>query len=376
MNNSSFWEAPTSNFDVVIIGAGFLGSWTAYELAKNQHLSIAVIERSSLSRGASTKNAGFACFGSATELLSDIQILGKEKAVEITEKRIQGIDKIRTILGDSSICYDACGGFEIFFENDQIPDNQQIENLNTLLQSQFDDIPFSFLTEEQISALGFSLNVKAIITNPYEGSINPVKTLESLHTLLKSKGVQIYFETEFASYNTENETITMISKGEQTFCKAKRVIYCTNAFTNHPDILPGRGQVFITTVIESLQLRGTFHYDEGYVYLRNVQSQEGNRILIGGGRNKDFATEQTTLFASNPKLLSYLEQILKTIFPQNTSFSIEKTWSGIMGFSTSKLPIVTELNEKEFMGFACNGMGVALTPIISEELASIVADSL
>lgn len=376
MRVQSYWESPSQRFDVVIIGAGFLGSWTAYELSKDTNFSIAVIESSSLSHGASTKNAGFACFGGATELLGDIKLLGKEKSLEITQKRLNGINKIRSILGDSAISFDNCGGYEIFLQNDLNPNESDIQELNGLLQSSLSMQPFSFLTKQQISALGFSHNVQSVIANPLEGSINPVKTLETLHTLAKSQGVQFFFRTQFRDFNAENGTISVVSDGVESAIFTKKVIYCTNAFTKQQDIAPGRGQVLITSVIENLPLRGTFHYDEGYVYFRNVDSNEGRRILIGGGRNKDFTTEESLEFVSNPMIIEYLQQFLSKILPDEIFYTIEQSWTGIMGFSKDKLPIVKEVSANEFVGFACNGMGVALTPIISEELVTLVKFSM
>jgi glycine/D-amino acid oxidase-like deaminating enzyme len=72
------------------------------------------------------------------------------------------------------------------------------------------------------------------------------------------------------------------------------VIYCTNAFSSkflkNENIIPARGQILLTEPIEGLKLKGTFHYDEGFYYFRNL----GNRVLLGGGRNQDFKTEETT----------------------------------------------------------------------------------
>lgn len=376
MRQTSFWESPSTSFDIVIIGGGFLGSWTAYELSKERKLSIAVIESSTLSRGASTNNAGFACFGSASELLSDINFLGEKKSLEITNKRLNGIKKIRSVLGDSAISFDNCGGYEIFFDYDTVPSEDTIQQLNELLQSSLSIHPFRFLSTNEILSQGFSNNVKTAIANPHEGSIHPVKALEALHSLAKYNGVQFFFNTTFQAYNAINSRISVISAGVEDTIITKKVIHCTNAFSHYGDIVPGRGQVLLTSVIESLPFRGTFHYDEGYVYFRNVDSKEGRRILLGGGRNKDFSTEESTAFESNPTIMNYLQDFLSSILPTSTDFSIEKTWTGIMGFSKDKLPIVQQLNNNEFLGFACNGMGVALTPIISEEIAALVKSTI
>jgi gamma-glutamylputrescine oxidase len=53
--------------------------WTAYHLLKDDPKNkIIILERGIFSSGASTKNAGFAIFGSLTEILDDIKTMGKE----------------------------------------------------------------------------------------------------------------------------------------------------------------------------------------------------------------------------------------------------------------------------------------------------------
>jgi glycine/D-amino acid oxidase-like deaminating enzyme len=61
-----------------------------------------------------------------------------------------------------------------------------------------------------------------------------------------------------------------------TSIKADKVIYCTNAFSSkflkNENIIPARGQILLTEPIEGLKLKGTFHYDEGFYYFRNLKS--------------------------------------------------------------------------------------------------------
>jgi len=61
----SYWERKNffENLDFLIIGAGIVGYSTALHLKKNNaNAKILIIERGFLPSGASSKNAGFACF--------------------------------------------------------------------------------------------------------------------------------------------------------------------------------------------------------------------------------------------------------------------------------------------------------------------------
>ncbi len=72
----SYWERDTffSNVDIIIIGSGIVGLSAALCLKKRApKLNIIILERGILPMGASSKNAGFACFGSPGELLEDLK---------------------------------------------------------------------------------------------------------------------------------------------------------------------------------------------------------------------------------------------------------------------------------------------------------------
>ena len=71
----SFWEKQTyiNHTDFLIIGSGIVGLSTAIYLKERfPNKKVTVIERGYLPTGASSKNAGFACIGSPSELLDDL----------------------------------------------------------------------------------------------------------------------------------------------------------------------------------------------------------------------------------------------------------------------------------------------------------------
>ena len=124
----------------------------------------------------------------------------------------------------------------------------------------------------------------------------------------------------------------------------------------------------ITGPIKDLHIKGTFHLDEGYYYFRNID----NRILLGGGRNLDFETEETTQFGETTLVQNKLENLLKTTILPNIDFKITHRWSGIMGVGNQKKPIVKQLSENSYCGIRLGGMGVAIGSLVGKELADLI----
>src|SRR5450755_1605344 len=105
----SIWESESffSKKDIIIIGSGFTGLWSAYYLKKRYpKKSVLILERGIIPSGASSRNAGFACFGSFTELASDTTHLGESEMLELVEMRYKGLEKIQKKFDSSAIGYE------------------------------------------------------------------------------------------------------------------------------------------------------------------------------------------------------------------------------------------------------------------------------
>ena len=88
--NLSFWENSTffAEVDAAIIGSGLVGLNAALTLKSLQpNWKIIVLEKGILPSGASTKNAGFACFGSPSELLDDLEYQSEDTVFDLVQQR-------------------------------------------------------------------------------------------------------------------------------------------------------------------------------------------------------------------------------------------------------------------------------------------------
>ena len=152
----SYWERESFlKYDHIVIGAGITGLSTAIELkCLYPGERVLVLERGFFPTGASTMNAGFACMGSVTELLDDLQTMSEEQVVALFAKRKKGLGILRERLGDERIGYAARGSFELIDDNVKEALNK-LEYLNGLLQ-QVNNCASFRMANEKIATFGFS----------------------------------------------------------------------------------------------------------------------------------------------------------------------------------------------------------------------------
>jgi glycine/D-amino acid oxidase-like deaminating enzyme len=371
---TSYWELSHQqiHYDLIIIGAGFAGAWCALEYLKAKPESkILILERGQIPTGASTRNAGFACIGSATEMLSDIETMGETATFDLAEMRYAGIQKILATVKPEAINYEPCGGYELLHQGEILEKSKdKLDWINSAIARVTGEEAMFTWESGAMENLGIT-GFKAMLKNRCDGAIHSGKLLAELHRIIIAKGATILFGQEITCLEdslcqTKPGKSVQIRTLSQKIFQADQILLCTNAFTHllskESKIIPARGQVFVTKPIPNLKLHGTFHYDEGFYYFRHL----GDRILIGGARNADFATEQTTLLETTELIQKTLEQFLQNHILKDQNFEIEYRWAGVMGFTHSKMPEIFEINSKVHALIACNGMGVALLPIMAE----------
>jgi gamma-glutamylputrescine oxidase len=371
----SVWERESffEHQDVIIIGSGLVGLWSALELKQRQpKLKITILERALIPAGASTRNAGFACFGSPSELLRDTEVFGEDKMWRIVEMRFTGMQKMARVLKDDSIDYEIPGGYEVYDENYHSWNelNEGIQWLNKGLKKITGNNECFVWRDGTLKELGFS-GFGSMIENKLEGYLHSGKLVQALLKRIQGLGVQVFTSYEVKNWKKINGKI-IVNPEEAIHFSADRLLVCTNAFTSSLlpgfNIVPARGQIVLTSPVEGLKMKGAFHYDEGFYYFRDL----GGRILLGGARNKAFEAERTTKMITSDDIQQQLEQFISTHLLPGRQFTIEQRWSGIMGFTDDKEPVVQKISDEVAVAISCNGMGVALAPVIAEKVCEMM----
>lgn len=358
----SYWEKESLlHYDVIILGSGIVGLSAAISIKEQEPgKRVLVLERGLLPTGASTKNAGFACIGSLTEILDDLTVMPPTEVVALVQMRLQGLRQLRHRIGDERMQYRERGSYELIGKAEQ-PALDRLDEVNDLLSGILPGPAFSVSDQH----FGFH-NVPAMVQNHFEGELHTGMMMRSLIDLAMEKGIEI--KTGCHVTKLEDTKVYV----EDFVFHASQVAICTNAFAKQLlpglDVTPGRGQVLITSPVKDLPFKGIFHFHKGYYYFRELNG----RVLFGGGRNLDFAGETTTEIALQARIQQDLEEKLHTLILPGRHFTIEDRWAGIMAFGPTKQPIIAQHGAHTFIAVRMGGMGIAIGSEVGRQLAAMM----
>jgi glycine/D-amino acid oxidase-like deaminating enzyme len=366
----SYWEKQSLlQYDYIIAGSGIVGLSTAISLREAQpRARVLVLERGILPTGASTKNAGFACIGSLTEVLADLRQLSAPEVLALLELRWKGLKALRQRVGDAHMDYRDNGSYELIGAQ-ELPALAEIDRMNALLRPVLGGDAYTL--SGRVADFGFDRGyVKALVKNNFEGELHTGKMMRRLIDIAIGQGVEIKTGCTISRFEETAAGVTVMV-GEVAFA-CRQLAICMNAFARDLvpdlDLQPGRGQVLITDPIPGLPFKGIFHMDEGYYYFRELEG----RVLFGGGRNLDIAGETTTSFDLQPAIHAELENRLRDIILPGFSFNIADRWAGIMAFGQNRQPLIRRHSPKIALGVRMGGMGVAVGTAIGAQLAGIL----
>lgn len=372
----SYWERESlfGKIDVAIIGSGIVGLHAAIALKEaNPRRRVVIVEAGPIPSGASTRNAGFACFGSMTELMDDMTQMSEEAVWDLVRMRWQGLAALRKGLGEENIGYEHRGGFELFRTEDQPvyeACQEKIAYFNQCLKEVIGEKKVFVASRERLASTRFG-GINNLIHNTAEGQIHTGKMMYSLLQKAKKLEVEVFNGLKI-NYLTSDGSSVKLQTEEGWELSVSRAIVATNGFSRRLlpelELKPARNQVWLTEPIPNLAWQGCYHYDRGYVYFRNI----GSRVLIGGGRNLAPEVETTDQFGHTTVIGDALKRLLDEVVLPGYSWQLDQKWSGIMGVGAEKKPIIRHHSDRVVLAVRLGGMGVAIGSWVGQEAARLL----
>lgn len=355
----SFWEREEwlKSPDLFIVGAGIVGASVAlFYKEKYPDHDVVVADRGYAPYGASTRNAGFACIGSISEHLADIKKAGEETVFNRIERRWNGLKLLRKTISDENMDYIHTGGYEIFTDEKKFKQSSdQIDRINQILENRL-------ALENVYSATKYQ--GYPVIKNRVEGAINSGRMMRHLHEMLSKAGVRIWWNCPVTSVKSNRAVLN-----DSFEITPKKMVLAVNGFISklaEIPVKPARGFIFITQPVKNFEWKGIFHYNEGYVYFRDL----GDRLLLGGGRDQSMDEETTDQFGTNQTIKNYLINFAENVLRIPSDFEIDMEWSGIMGMTENKEPIIKEVEPNVWAAAGLSGMGIAIGMQVAQDVVS------
>jgi glycine/D-amino acid oxidase-like deaminating enzyme len=384
----SYWEARTwlEDLDLLVVGAGIVGMSAALHTRQlHPEARIAVVDRSPFSDGGTTRNAGFACFGSPEELAADRASIGDAAAADLVRRRLEGLTLLRSLLGDDQIRYAPTGSYSLLRPGTPPPD---LTDLNAWLAPVTGRPDTFFPTPPAPPPPGIAPHLAhGAVFSPLEGHLDTGRLVARFRSLLHTAGIPLLHGLSASSIRAHHDrpTLTLTpnsnsnsnsnpnsnSNSNSNSISPRNLLIATNAFAAQLlpdlDVRPVPNRVLVTAPIPGLDLRGTFHMDAGYVYFRELDG----RVLIGGGRHFPEAAGDEAGDAVRARLLRELGEWV----PAARGVGVDYDWTGLLGIGSDRTPIVTtvpHIATGVIVAVRMGGMGVAIGAGVGMEAAGLV----
>jgi glycine/D-amino acid oxidase-like deaminating enzyme len=357
--------------DIVIVGGGFTGLSSAYNIHKRfPNKKIIILEGACCGYGASGRNGGF-CI--ATSLL-DWKQKNPERRKKDWEVSSFGIDQIKMVISDHGIeCdFDENGMLEVALDEKQ---TQVLEEYQTELNSF--GLASTMLTGKALENEIKSPLFVAGLRIPYGATLNPAKLARGMKKVVEKLGVEV----------RERTVVTRITPGkinhidtELGDIQAPILVIALNAFAHKlgffkDRVFPVSVHQIVTAPLNNAQWDSIGWKnrpglsDMRALYSYSIPTTDG-RILMGGSDFVYYDNDQIS--SGNDKTVT--RKIMKNLFeffPQLGGLQIEHTWGGTTAYTLGRIPSVGVMGDTKNIYY---GLGFSEGVPSTQTAGRIIAD--
>lgn len=366
--------------DVVIVGGGFTGLWTALRLKqKAQNLSVVVLEGGLCGSGASGKNGG-KVHGYWSGLGTLVANFGETKALEIARLGTLAQDRIRDLATKS--------GHDVWWREGgnlrAITTARQEAKAKAALATALRlGVPQSV---QAVSAAEMATKVaspafKSGLYLPEGATVHPARLARALREACLKAGVLVYENSPMLRYD-EGSPNRVVHKTGEIHCR-KLVLATNTALSGHKQVASHLALfssfAIMTQSVEDIAEKLGWRGNEGLADLRMFvhyfRKAGSERLLMGSGSGPIAygAHWQSPLLTEDQAAADRAVGAIRRFFPQLAEVAISKSWGGGIDMSPDRLPFfVPSPSGNVFIGAGFSGHGVNATCIAGECLSGLV----
>ena len=365
--------------DIVIVGAGFTGLWTANFLKTlDPAREVIVVEQETAAYGASGRNAGMmgetldhshslaiAHFGGAEARL--LARLGRENTdglVRFLEER--GIDCDLERTGEIHVAL--------------LP--SQVEELTEAAESaaRLGLTHYRVLDAREVRAELRCERFQGGLLNPHCGMLNPVKLAEGLKREAGRRGVRFYERTRVSAIDASGAGVRLRAPGGEV--GARKMILATNAYTHQifPRLkhwfIPLYDYILVSEPLTAEQMgrigwRGRQGFTDVRSFFKYYRLTADNRILFGTSEAAYYRGNRVDASCDHSdRHYAELRESFRRHFPALAEVEFPYAWGGPICSTTRFTPFFGSARRGRVLyGLGYTGHGIAFTHLAGQILA-------
>ena len=368
--------------DVAIVGGGFTGLSTAYELKRaHPELDIVVLERGVAGHGASGRNGGFSMPLFGWDLLDTAKQRGEEEAGHVYRMMYNAVDHLRDIIKRENISCDAEYTGYIMLATCASRERRMRKELEVAHRLGFEH---EWIEGDTLDTYIRSDAFRAGLFDPKPFVVNPAKLARGLKDTIEKLGVRIYEQTPLVQL-TEGVLNTLRTPGGTV--SAKRVMLALNGYGTalgfqNSTILPVHTYIVLTEPLSDAELASTgwgkhrASLETARNLIHDFRLTVDNRIAFGG---EDADLYYGGAFRDHDtKIYEALESTFRRFFPTLDRVNMTHRWGGTLGVAIDMFPTFGVTGERQTIFYASGyaGHGVSLANYAGRMMAPEILNSL
>lgn len=390
-DNRSMWAATSSPpepspplrgdvlADVVIIGGGFTGVSTAWQLSRRfPERSIVLLEARRIGNGASGRNGGM-----ALNWVNGVESHDRERALRVYNATRLGMDLIDEMIREN--------GLSVRFRRDgcleSYTDAARAEHAHAKAEKlQSWGIPTVWLGGGELRDRVDASGVVGAVLDPTAGQLHGLDLLYGMVPVLQGRGVRIF---EGSPVRRIDEGAVHVVHTDAGTVKAPVLVLATNGYTAklgyfRSGLLPLHSHVLATEPRSpaewaALGWRGVAGFTDDLDRIAYASMTPDGRLLFGGGGNLAYSYlygGRTAWDREPTAQYEFIHSILRRYFPRAADVPIAHRWTGTLGTTMHRVCSmgVTGAHRNVFHALGYSGHGVVLANLAGLVLTDLIAD--
>lgn len=325
--------------DVVIVGAGYTGLWTAYYLKRAApDLRIAVVEAQVAGFGASGRNGGWASALFPTSLDSLAQASNRADAVRMKRTMFEVVREIGDVSRREGWDIDWQHGGTVTVARSPLQWERAQSEVAHLQRWGFGEEDYTLLNANEVCSRVQMTDAVGGVFTPHCAAIHPAKLVRSLARSVANAGVDVFEGTlvtaiETGKVCTNRGTIRSPITVRATEGYTARLPHMKRAIAPVYSLMLAT-QPLSQDVLENIGLEDRETFSDGRNLIIYGQRTADGRIAFGGrGAPYHFGSAIRNNFDQDPSVHADLWQVLCELFPAVRGTKVTHSWGGPLGIA-------------------------------------------